>query len=48
MTECEAEGGVWEYCSAECAVFADNSQLEKQKLELRELLKKPLKRDDKR
>jgi len=41
MTECE--GGV----SAECAIFADNTQLENQKSELRELLRKPLKRDDK-
>ena len=36
MTECEAQGGVSEYCSAKCAVFADNAQLEKQKLELTE------------
>jgi hypothetical protein len=41
-----AEGGVSE-CSAESALSADNTQLENQKSELRELLKKPLKRDDK-
>ena len=49
MTECEGEceGGVSEYYSAECVIFANNTPLENQKSELRELFKKPLKRDDK-
>ena len=44
--EVATEGGVSE-SNAEAAISVDSGQIEKQKNELKELLKKPLKRDDK-